>query len=99
MIYTAAYSTDNRLPLHRLYWDRNEVQLGDKILFLTKGKYISTGGFVKRLSRTQNSFVAVIDEFGNVIQKSRVIYASLKKIEREEDQDAGQNNNPRHSSG
>ena len=64
----AASSTDIRLPSHRLDWDGNEVQLGDKVLFLTKGKYKSTGGFVKRLSRFQNQFIAIIDEFGNVMQ-------------------------------
>ena len=68
-IATAASLIENGLPSHKLNHDRNKVQLGDKVIFLTKGKYISTGSFVKRLSRTQNSFVAVIDEFGNVIQQ------------------------------
>ena len=38
-IATATSSTDNILPLHRLDWEGNKVQQGDKVLFLTKGKY------------------------------------------------------------
>ena len=69
-IATATSSTDNILPLHRLDWEGNKVQQGDKVLFLTKGKYKSTGGFSNILSRSQNHFVAVIDEFGNVVQRN-----------------------------
>ena len=39
VIATAASSTDNGLPLHKLDWDGNEVELGDKVLLLTNGKY------------------------------------------------------------
>ena len=62
-ITTNTSSTDNILPLHRLDWDGNKIQLGDKVLFIKKGKYKSTGSFVKRLSRSQDYFVAIIDEF------------------------------------
>ena len=61
--------TDNRLPLKKLDWDWNEVQLRDKVIFLTKGKYTSTGSFVKRLSLSHNYFIAVIGEFENVVKR------------------------------
>ena len=41
---------------------------GNEVLLLTKGKYTSTGSFVKRISCSQNDFVAVINEFGNVVK-------------------------------
>ena len=68
-IATTAFSPYSRFTFHRLDWDGNKVQLGDKVLFLTKGRYKSTGGLVKILSRPQNHFFAIIDEFGNVIQQ------------------------------
>ena len=43
--------------------------MGDKVIFLTKGKYTSAGGYVKRFSLSQNHFVSVIDEFGNLLQQ------------------------------
>ena len=45
-------------------------QLGGKVPFLTKWGYKSTGSFVNRLSRSKIYFVAIVDEFGNVIQQN-----------------------------